>query len=63
MHREKRECVAVKMVSTDQTGGGLSPESLRKEVSNYATLTFDLLVVCINNTVRAVLERACNSYR
>ena len=36
VHKDTRECVAVKMVSVDQTGtgggGGLTQESLRKEV-------------------------------
>lgn len=33
VHRDTRECVAVKMMSIDHTGHGLTQDILRKEVS------------------------------
>ena len=35
VHKETRECVAVKIVHVDDQGEGLTHESLRKEVSTH----------------------------
>ena len=53
VHKDTRECVAVKMVSMDDAGEGLTHESLKKEVS-FVYVISELIFFCCCFACRSV---------